>query len=199
MIVDFLKVKVEMALILRGVNLTEIRTRLLNGEFKEIRLEEPKRFYESVTDLEGTITEIVTPSNKKIKFLTLPESKVCLWCRSEVHNNIGIPFGKLNYEDGILTINTFGSSCSFECSAALIRREEQEPIFKRNSLLQNSWTTLAYLYNLQFPGKTLKVAPDPFLLFHNDINEKRGSLSYLTPDPRLAICCNHRLYQFTNS
>lgn len=184
-----------MSLILRGVNLSDIRSRLLAGEFKDLKLEAPKRYYESTSDLIGTITEIVTPSNKRVKFLTLPESKVCTWCRNPITQNLGIPFGKAETHNGILTINTYGSTCSFECSAALIKREEQEPASKRNSLLQNSWCLLAYLYNLQYPGKILQAAPDLFLLQHNP----KTDISYLTPDPRFAVCQNQRIYQFTNS
>jgi hypothetical protein len=144
-----------------------VRERLSQGFFKDLQLNPPKRHYEKSQDLIGTKMSFQTPDQQQIKFISVTAGDCCVWCRRHVETPLVIPT-KVLLLDGAYIVFGHGKFCCFEEAGECLKREMQFSSRSRNPNYKSSWSLLNWLFNLCYPGQTLKFANDYVIYWENE-------------------------------
>jgi len=158
-----------MSIPLRNVDSALIGQKLAEGAYRNVTAGPELRRFAQSEPLEGHMWQIVAPDRNIIKMMSVggggasvtKPTDHCLWCRRFVPANtsIGIPISLERKPDGLF-VTTRGTTCSCECSSALLERERLWPISRRNTLHRDSVYILSLIHQMIHPGKRLVEAPD---------------------------------------
>lgn len=158
-----------MAISIRNVDLNAIIAALASGGYNDLIIKPEVRRFETVEPILGHRWSFSNPDQSIVNIISVDVKSHCQWCRHPLGENtpqIGIPIA-MEIKNGVTYITQKGCMCSFECAAAIIRREHNWSASSRDPNHTNSWQLLNLLFMWCHPGKKLISAPDWTLLEQN--------------------------------
>lgn len=171
-----------MALPLRGIDINLVEQRLAHGHYAGLTIGPEKRRFTCVQPFVGYRWSVVTTEQHKIHFLSLKLSEHCQWCRCQVkpQDALGIPVDIIHKGDETF-VAVHMTTCSFECTAAILHRELGWPLSSRSPHYHQSWKLLNLLFTWMHPSKRLVPAPDYTIFDANDKSVIEANKSTFIP------------------